>query len=73
MSEPILSGVLVSVIFPDAEIILSHKGESKPNTKTIVKGVPVTLNGKTCRLVDLRAGDLVNVRGEPPMRLDATR
>lgn len=71
--EPTVSGVLVSFVFAQDKITLSHKGESLPDSTHNVKGAAYYLNGKQCFLVDMLPGDLIVVRGEPAKRVDATR
>lgn len=68
---PIISGTFVSL--KDGWIILSHVGESAPNSRTDIRGVPVFINGKSSAIGDLQAYDLITITGEPPTRVDATR
>lgn len=71
--EPTISGVLISVAFTEDEVTLSHKGEGKPDAPYNIKGARITVNGETKTIYDLRFNDLINLRGSPITRVDATR
>lgn len=70
----IISGTFVSL--KDGQLILSHVGESAPNSKTDIRGVPVFINGKASAMSDLKERDLITLQKKPDQpvtRVDATR
>lgn len=65
-----VTGNLVSV--SGNTIMLSHDTGGTTNHK-VDPDATVALNGKACKLSDLKAGDEVKLSGDPATVIDATR
>lgn len=67
-----MKGTFVSVA--GQVVTLSHPGTRQSDSNHDVDaGATVALNGKACKLSDLKAGDAITLAGNPAVTVDAKR